>query len=145
MFSLPPVNNPRSLLSKRLIGNLSCVVETPQYGVRSGPGWMNVSPADYGFIEGFMGADGDEIDCYIGPNESSSLVYVIDQNEYPGLVNFDEHKCMLGYTSKQEALDDYYAGHTHGSLIFRGLTTMSMKDFLVWLKSGDLKQPLSKR
>ncbi len=142
MFSLPPSHTQFTLPFKVFHG-LKCAIETPKWTIRQGRGWMNVSPADYGYIHGYMGADGDEIDCYLGPNLESKTVYVIDQNKYPSLVGFDEHKCMLAYDSREQALEDYFLGHTHGSLIFRGVSTMSIPIFKQWLEIGDLSKPLS--
>lgn len=36
---------------------------------------------DYGFVEGHMGADGEELDVYLGPNESAPDVHIVHQLE----------------------------------------------------------------
>ena len=79
MFSLPPVEV-GSISASYMIGPLECKIETKKNETRSGKGWMNVSPADYGYISGYVGADGDFIDCYVGSNEDSRKVFVVDQN-----------------------------------------------------------------
>lgn len=140
MFSLPPA----TLSSSGYFQGLPYVVETPKYGIRSGKTWMNVSPTDYGYICGFEGADGDDIDCYIGPDPESRVVYVVDQNKIESS-NFDEHKCMLGYSSQSAALIDYMAGHTEGYKIFRAITPLNIDKFKEWLCDGNLKKPISEQ
>lgn len=122
-------------------GSFVVAIETPKYGMRQGPGWISTPPADYGYIVNTTGADGDEMDCYLGPNPESNMVYVVDQNQI-GKSEFDEHKCMLGYDSMQAAKDDYIIGHTHGAQIFRNVTPMSIKAFKEWLDKGDISKPL---
>ena len=140
-FSLPPTGVV-SLLPSVQVGPFDCRIETRKYEVRSGKGWMNVSPADYGYIDGYIGADGDFIDCYIGPNPDSRMVYVVDQNRRSDYRNFDEHKCMLGYDSQEEALSDFIKGHHEGRQILRAITPMTFSRFLYWLNNGDLTKPL---
>lgn len=142
MFSLAPSHSQFSLPIKTFHG-LKCAIETPKWSIRQGHGWMNVSPADYGFIHGYTGADGDEIDCYLGPNLESNKIWVVDQNRMDHSGQFDEHKCMLGYDRREDAIADYYAGHTHASTIFRGIHYMSVPIFKRWLKIGNLQQPLT--
>lgn len=139
-MNLPISSSPN--LSSYKVHGMDIVVETPKYGVRTGPGWMNVSPADYGYIRGYIGADGDEMDCYVGPNPLSQNVYVVDQNRIDDFGKFDEHKCMLGYNSLNEAKSDYLAGHTHGNQILRGISKMSLPVFKRWLEIGNLTKPL---
>jgi hypothetical protein len=121
--------------------DLNLVIETPKFGMRQGPGWMSSPPADYGYILDTTGADGDEMDCYLGPNPESTIVYVVDQNRMDSPV-FDEHKCMLGYNSMAEAKKDYYDGHTHGIQIFRNITALPLSVFKAWLKHGDISKPI---
>lgn len=124
--------------------DMKLVIETPKDGMRQGPGWMSSPPADYGYILDTTGADGDEMDCYLGPNPESSIVYVVDQNRMDDSTEFDEHKCMLGYDSKAEAKADYIAGHTSGDKIFRNITVMPLSQFKRWLKDGDISRPVGK-
>ena len=123
-------------------GSFEVAVETPKYGMRQGPGWISTPPADYGYIVNTTGADGDEMDCYLGPNPESNMVYVVDQNQI-GRPDFDEHKVMLGYgDDMQAAYDDYMAGHSHAPSIFRNITPMSVQEFKKWLVEGDISKPV---
>jgi inorganic pyrophosphatase len=77
------------------IQNLRVAIENPQFTIRSGQspdgkGWSNVLLWDYGEILTTEGADGDRIDCFIGPDPSCELVVVIDQIDQQTR-QFDEH------------------------------------------------------
>jgi len=120
---------------------LDVVIETPKGQRRVGLWWRHTLPADYGYIESTTGADGDEMDCYVGPDVESPLAFVIDQNKLDS-DRFDEHKVMLGYNSMDEAKQAFLQGHNYGKQIFRGITPMTMIDFKRWLAKGDRKKPL---
>jgi inorganic pyrophosphatase len=105
-----------------------------------GVSWRTVMPADYGFIEGVDGADGDSIDCYVGPSPESSNVYVVDQHGLDGR-GFDEHKVMLGYHTQESALEDYMLGHHLSGKTFAAVTAFTMPLFRKWLKTHDMTTP----
>lgn len=122
---------------------LQTVVENPKGTMRRGRNWEVWMPADYGYIQGSIGADGDQVDCYIGPSPESSNVYVVNQKKK--LSNaFDEHKVMLGYYTPESALEDYYLGFNDGSGVQRimGYKSMTMQDFKNWLNTGDMTKPV---
>ncbi len=121
-------------------------VETRQGEVRTGVtpdgrSWRTVMPADYGFIEGVTGADGDNLDCYVGRSPESSNVYVVDQSVVGKPGKFDEHKVMLGYHTQESALEDYMLGHHKSKDIFMKITPFTMPMFRRWLKTHNMKNP----
>lgn len=59
----------------------------------------------YGYIRRTIGADGDQVDCFIGQHPESRQVFVIDQLNASGA--FDEHKVMLGFLNEAQARDAY--------------------------------------
>ncbi len=61
--------------------------------------------AHYGYIPNTLDADGEELDVYVGPKKDASKAYIIDQLKKDG--SFDEHKVMMGYSSKEEAKNSY--------------------------------------
>jgi hypothetical protein len=72
---------------------LNLVVENVPGSIRfgfdeSGRKWVNRMKAYYGYIKQTEGADGDQIDCYIGPKLNASRVFVINQKKNDG--SFDE-------------------------------------------------------
>src|SRR5262249_30042795 len=100
------------------IHGLDISIENKAGSIRSGVGpngepWRVKMPAAYGYIKRTEGADGDHVDCYIGPHLKSPRVYVIDQVD-ANSKDFDEHKCMLGFGSKQQALGTYKRGFSDG-------------------------------
>lgn len=78
-----------------------------------GAPWSVTMPADYGYIKRTIGADNDQLDCYVGPDWESQDVWIIDQVQ-AGSTAFDEHKVMLGFGSKGEALTTYRASFSDG-------------------------------
>jgi uncharacterized protein len=121
---------------------LAIAIENPKGMLRTGPGWQITMPADYGYIKGVMGADGDELDCYVGPDRESNKVFVVDQLTFGG-ESFDEHKCMVGFNSAAEAIKAYMAGHHRSGEVFGEMTEMSMREFASWCAGGDRKMPVS--
>ena len=111
----------------------------------NGKQWSCVIPADYGYIKRTTGADGDHVDCYIGPNANSQIVFVVDQIN-PTTRRFDEHKCLLGFHSEAEARKTYDAGFSDNSGPKRraAIRTMTMQSFKDWLKRGDTTKRIAR-
>ena len=134
---------------ERLVHGLRVVVETPRgfprHGVDAATGrpWETRMPADYGYIRGHKGADGDSLDAYLGPDPSSGWVYVIDQSAIGNRKKFDESKVMLGFPSQDAALRAYDKGHHRSRDIMLDFTPMAMDDFKKWLIDRDPKKPCS--
>lgn len=130
---------------------LQIAIENKKGATRSGIGptghrWSCVLPADYGYVKGTEGADGDHVDCYVGPHRDSHIVFVVDQKD-PRTGKFDEHKCLLGFRSEDEARKIYDAGFSDNSGPRRRghMTTMSLGAFKHWLHSGHTKRPLGEQ
>lgn len=88
--------------------------------------------ADYGYIKRTKDADGEELDCYVGPDRNSDKAFVIKQLKDDG--SFDEHKVMLGYETAGDARDSYM-DHMP-SKRFGSLEGMSLTEF----KKTNLKE-----
>jgi len=56
---------------------------------------------DYGEIDGEVGADGDPLDVYLGPDPDAPFVYVVHQLKAPPFEVFDEDKVMLGFPPRR--------------------------------------------
>ncbi len=87
------------------------MIENPAGSIRSGKEpdghqWQTHMLHDYGYIQGVDGADGEELDCYVGPDPTSNHVYVIHQN-CPDTGEYDEDKVMMGFKSEEEAKEAY--------------------------------------
>lgn len=62
--------------------------------------------ADYGYIEGTIGADGEDLDVYVGPNRDSDEVFIatlLKKSDEDGERDIDEWKILLGFSSYEEA------------------------------------------
>lgn len=91
----------------------------------------------YGYIRNTEGTDGDHVDVYVGPDETSEKVFVINQMKKPkgskpgdGLdwVVFDEQKIMLGFPSA-EAAKSAYMKQYDDPRFFGSMKEMTMQDF----------------
>lgn len=117
---------------------------------KNGKPWKVTLPAHYGYIAQVggetapRGKDKDHIDVYIGPNPGGMMVYVVNQNDEKG--TFDEHKCMLGFESKEEAIKTYDAAFSGdlGPKLRGEVVSVTMKEFKEWLKSGKTKKPFER-
>lgn len=112
---------------------------------KGGNRWSVKMPADYGYVKSHEGRDGDDVDVYIGPNRDSFMAYVVNQMD-PRTGRFDEHKCMLGFKKKKNALATYLKGFSDGSGIRRimGVKSMTMPQFKAWLSvPANLKKQAS--
>ncbi|HUS95267.1 MAG TPA: hypothetical protein VMX97_00855, partial [Hyphomicrobiaceae bacterium] len=122
-------------------------VETKKSGRRTGKDpegkdWSVQMPADYGKFKGTKGADGDEVDVYIGDHPQNERVWVVDQ-DHLGTTDFDEHKVIAKVGSAEEALRTYAAGFSDGKGAnrVRGVTEMTVDELNTWLDTGDLSKP----
>jgi len=127
---------------------LDISIENPKGSARSGidPGgkpWSVRMPAHYGYVKRTTGADGDQVDVYVGPNPESSRVFVVDQLDHK-TGKFDEHKAILGTDNRAQAASLYRAGFSDmkGSQRLGAMTEMSVEQFRGWLKEGNTAKPL---
>lgn len=114
----------------------------PRTGIgRDGKKWSVTMPASYGYLKRTEGADGDHVDVYLGPNEKSDQVFVVDQKDAE-TGKFDEHKCMLGFNNEAEARRTYRAGFSDGKDRIKHMRRMSMAEFRQWLDKGDTSKQI---
>jgi hypothetical protein len=107
-------------------------------------------PAAYGYIRGTVGADGMQVDVYVGKHPESKTIWVIDQDKYDpegADKGFDEHKVMLAYRKPQRAIKDYVKSHFDGLGHERlaAMTEVSIDELKAWLADGDMKRPISEQ
>ena len=92
----------------------------------------------YGYFSNSVGHDGDHVDVFLGTNQESDKIYVVDQNKKDG--TFDESKVMLGFDSKEEAKEAYLSNFSPDWKGFRSITGVSKKLFKKWLYNGRKQQ-----
>ena len=124
---------------------LDISIENPRGSIRSGVAangkrWSNKIHHHYGYVRRTLGKDGDQVDVFIGPHPASFMVFVVDQVN-PATGKFDEHKCMLGFHSKEEARKGYLANYDKGWKGLGNITATTIRGFKQWLKEGDMKKP----
>ncbi|CAM3836088.1 DUF2958 domain-containing protein [Castellaniella denitrificans] len=124
---------------------LNLAIEQPRGSTRSGvdektgKAWSSRMAAHYGYIGGTTGADGDGVDCFIGPLPESERAYVINQN-IGG--QFDEHKVMLAFPDLASARAAYLNSYERGWDGLESIVPASLSQLKWWLDNGDLKSPL---
>lgn len=109
---------------------------------RDGTPWANTMQQHYGYIRGTVGADKDHIDAFVGPHHGSGKVFVIDQ-VHPDNRTFDEHKVMLGFESREQALAAYQGNYASGWSGADRITETTMEGFKDWLDSGKTGKPFA--
>lgn len=101
----------------------------------------------YGYVKGVKGADGEEVDVYIGPDETSQTVYVINQRRIGDKRAFDEHKIMLGFSSEAKARSAYvsnFSPRSLGTALIGSVRTWTIEKFKKWLKNAPKSNAVSK-
>lgn len=73
---------------------------------KDGKPWRTVMKMPYGYIKGSKGADGEDIDCYVGPHKDAPNAYVVHQRKSDG-TGYDEDKVLFGLRNKDDAIKRY--------------------------------------
>lgn len=131
------------------VAGLDVTIEIPAGGKRrgtdsKGKAWERELGSHYGYIKRTKGADGENVDVYLGPkaDQVDAPIYVIDQNN-PNSTDFDEHKVMMGFGSSKEAEAAFRANFPKGMNTFGAMKKLTPEQFKAWLRDGDLKQPIA--
>lgn len=120
-------------------------IENPTGSIRTGTDsdgetWSQEMKADYGYIKGTTGKDGDQVDTFIKPkSKEGGTVFVIDQVD-PKTWKFDEVKVMLGYNSTKEARKKYLENYEKGWKGIGAITPIDIDGFKEWLEKGNSKK-----
>lgn len=130
------------------IGEFDITIENPAGSVRKGVDadgkeWQTTMANTYGYIKGTEGVDGDHIDVFLHSDMDQwdgRKAFVVDQTNTDG--SFDEHKVMLGFNDKDEAMSAYLANYdadwaqTHPGL---RISETNIEDFNKWVESSHRK------
>lgn len=130
------------------IGEFDITIENPAGSVRKGVDadgkeWSTTMANTYGYIKGTEGVDGDHIDVFLHSDMDQwdgRKAFVVDQTNTDG--SFDEHKVMLGFNDKDEAMTAYLANYdktwadTHPGL---RISETNIEDFNKWIESSHRK------
>ena len=122
------------------VGPFSITVENETGEERSGidvvtgDPWAVTMTYPYGFIDGTVGADGQEVDCFIGPWTTAREVYVI-RSVSPHTGKYDEDKVMIGFASATEAKRAFLENYSSPKF-FGGMYQMTVEEFQNYLTHG---------
>ena len=128
------------------INGLDVAIENPAYTYRkstdkTGQQWSCLMQAHYGYINGYKGNDGDNVDVFVGSIPENDTAYIINQKTQGGF--FDEHKVMLGFLSQQQAVDTYQHCFERGWTGLMSVVPCTMTQFKWWLANGDKSRPVT--
>ncbi|OAI11896.1 hypothetical protein A1507_19510 [Methylomonas koyamae] len=127
------------------IHGMPVAIEQPRNSYRTGidpktgQRWSSRLAAHYGYFTGTKGADGDPIDCFIGPYPQSETAWVINQHIGGA---FDEHKIMLCFSDVDTARRAYLDSYERGWKGLHSMVKVSPQQLRWWLKNGDLRKAL---
>lgn len=95
----------------------------------TGEPWQKTYTCDYGYFDGFTGADGDFVDVYVDTHvdDPTCNIFVIAQLSPDGK-KFDENKVMIGCKSADRAKELYLA-NCHNELCFGGIKEYKIDHF----------------
>lgn len=124
------------------VQGLKVDIENRKGSVREGTNddgtkWRTKYKTPYGYIRDTLGADGDEIDAYVGPNKKAVKAFVVHQKKEDG--SHDEDTVMLGYDSKAEAKKDILRHYDNPKYI-GGVTEIPMEELKSKLEKADGKK-----
>lgn len=93
----------------------------------------------YGYIEGTIGNDGDELDVFVGPlGHNCEHVFIIHQRD-PQSGQYDEDKCMVGFGSAGEAKTAYLEHYNH-TRFYAGMTQMPLYEFVQAVENNNRRR-----
>ncbi len=127
------------------IHGLRIAIENPRGSLRKwiakdGTSGETLMKFHYGYFSGTQGADGDEVDVFVGPLPESTRVFVVNQH-IDG--KFDETKIMLGFPDRRTAIAGYLSNYTPDWQGMGSCVACSITQLKWWLKYGDMKRPLT--
>lgn len=117
---------------------LGIAIENRKGSVRSGVDkdgkpWRTEMKHPYGYLKNSRGADGEEVDCYVGPKKDATHAYVVHQKDDAG--NYDEDKAILGVGSRAEAKRLYLQHYNHDKYL-GPIKRVPMERFKELISSG---------
>lgn len=118
-----------------VVSGIRISIENPA-GTKRKEGWP-VLRSHYGYIKRTVGADGENIDCFVRENiqpDYSDTIWIVYQLRADG--TFDEHKVMIGWPKEEQAREAYLVNYTPGWKMgpMKGVT---IEEFKVWMLHPD--------
>jgi hypothetical protein len=149
-IKLPALEKSLPVKQRLTVAGLPIAIENPKGSVRR---WYDPVKQErgstkmvhpYGYIRGTIGADGEEVDVFVGPHRDSKLAVIINQRRVDDLRRFDEHKVMLGFRSAAEARRAYLRNYdAKGPQLMGTVRVWSIERLKEWLE-GKVTEPAEK-
>ena len=92
-----------------------------------GSPWEVVMKYSYGYLRGTTGVDGDQVDCFLGPDQEAEFVYVVHTKNAGG--EYDEDKAMLDFPSADMAKWAFLDSYNDPSF-FNSMTILPVAEFI---------------
>ena len=92
-----------------------------------GNDWEKTMLHDYGYFDGIMGADGQELDVYMNPDTNTDKIFRITQLNVK-TQEFDEYKIMLNFESIDDALAGYLKNYPKYWKGFGSIEEITLQD-----------------
>ena len=123
----------------KIVNGLPVYIEWPKGSTRTykRSGTQVLMYADYGYIPKTEGADGEELDVYLGEDLDSPYIFQLHQKDKDNEA-YDENKYMVGFKSAEEA-KEIYLKHVPEDR-FGGIKEMTWDQFKNLLKNNVQKQ-----
>lgn len=114
-------------------------IENPKGSIRTGRDkdgevWSSLLVVDYGYLKGVKGADGDNLDVFLGEDYNSDKIFVVDQVNTDR--SFDETKLLVKFTDVSDAANAYLLSYEDD---WDGMATImeTNKELLKeWIQNG---------
>lgn len=92
----------------------------------------------YGYFNNTKGRDGDEVDCFLGPDKNAKEVYVVHMKDMGPVPSEreDEDKCFIGFTSPVAAKTAFLLHYPEN--FFESMTTLPVALFKRKMKQAQL-------
>lgn len=99
--------------------------------------WIRQMYCEYGYFDGIISDDGEELDCYVGEDyqNPANKVYLIEQRTpYADGLKFDETKVILGMPDIDRAMIIYWR-HCQAPECLGNITSLTIDEFKDYIKT----------
>lgn len=85
---------------------------------------------DYGYLRRTEGADGEQLDVFVGDHPQAQQVHVIHTMKAPDFKEYDEDKCFLDFESPHHAMQAFFANYGDQPQHYGSIESMDVDQFI---------------
>ena len=85
---------------------------------------------DYGYLRRTEGADGEQLDVFVGKHPDAKHVHVIHTMKAPDFKEYDEDKCFLDFESPHHAMQAFFANYGDRPQHYGSIESMDVEQFI---------------